>query len=146
MDCYIPDRSNSDDKCVSVYVYKCMCTICICAGVCVCVCVCVTVHVHEQACSQDFQKGLFSMHGCMSKVYVCMNNQRTTSPLTIGLDVIQSHPLCRTRFRLASFPGPRPASHRLQYGKARPASRRLQYGKARFTVLQATGSWAGAWE
>ena len=32
---------------------------------------------------------------------------------------------------LASFPGPRPASRRLQYG---------------FTVLQATGSWARAWE
>ena len=27
------------------------------------------------------------------KVSVCMNNQRTTSPLEIGLDVIQSHPL-----------------------------------------------------
>ena len=28
----------------------------------------------------------------------CMNNQRTTFPLKIGLDVIQSHPLRRTHF------------------------------------------------
>ena len=39
--------------------------------------------------------------------------------------------LKRYTLELASFPGPRPASHRLQYGKA---------------VLQAMGSWARAWE
>ena len=29
---------------------------------------------------------------------IYMNNQRTTSPLKIGLDVMQSHPLHRTHF------------------------------------------------
>ena len=29
---------------------------------------------------------------------LCMKNQQTTSPLTIGLDVMQSHPLHRTPF------------------------------------------------
>ena len=45
---------------------------------------------------------------------------------------IPIHTIFRCRSSLASFPDPRPASRRLQYGKA--------------GVLQATGSWAGAWE
>ena len=48
---------------------------------------------------------------------------------------------------IALFPGPLPASHRLQYSNHTASDGKLPYCKWReATVLQATGSWARAWE
>ena len=47
---------------------------------------------------------------CICCAHSCLNNQRTTSPLKIGLDVMQSHPLSRMQHTLTGRCTPRPHS------------------------------------
>ena len=90
-----------------------------------------------QLCTQLLIQNIFSYpktlwSQCMQISYFPVhiqhgNTQRKVRQTIFSVSHQRPLPL-RPATSIASFPGPRPASRRLQY------------------VLQATGSWAGAWE